>query len=472
MLTRGWRRKVCSLVQSRKNFNLKHFDSAAFPQILKRLPEAYRTDAINYVTGKHVTNDALGHYVCIGNFACPLCDGCDSRAHRIYECPALQSIRDTHGDVIHWLRSQPDAVTHFGILPWDEQWLDFACCEYTPFPAALRPAPTCVGERHHVFTDGSASFTECPSATICAGAWLHADGITVIRSGGSVLEGADHSAYRGEVWAVVLALQHHYYMTLYTDCAAVVSVLQHLISARLTGSQPTFGDHEDLWCIAWELLLTRPVGCVEVQKVKSHQTPASLIDLHERWKADMNNRVDKLAKDLVRRFCVGYTRRLQQHCKTLIFKRNMLQQFYMMWGSMNERAMQLVKERAPSRCGVMPHFSENIDTAQLVQLDCVVPLNALQHCLYGRLFMERVIEYFSELEWDFTKPAVSLLELYADFSLATGTLTPVLLTRASLGLTAGPKVYRLRDQCMVADMAASHQVASANMATLPLVWTQ
>lgn len=73
-------------------------------------------------------------------------------------------------------------------------------------------------------------------------------------------------------------------------------------------------------------------------------------------------------------------------------------------------------------------------------------------CLYGETFIRRVIEYFSNLDWDFSQQPVSLLELYADFSMATGSLAPVLLSRASLGLPGGPKVYRLKDCCMVADM--------------------
>eukprot|EP00438_Fugacium_kawagutii_P029601 Skav235415 [mRNA] locus=scaffold924:108827:114000:- [translate_table: standard] len=452
MLLKAWHHRICATVQSRKHFDLANCDIAAFPLAIKGLSDAAKTDAINYVMGKHVTNDALGHYVCVGDFSCPVCGAADSRAHRIFDCEALNTVRVRFQHVLDWLQQQPDAVTHFGILPWDEYWLDFSGCEYVPFPKVVRPIPGDHDSIHHVFTDGSASFTDCFSTTVCAGAWLCADGYTITAQGGSVLPGNDHSAYRGEVWAVVLVLQQYHRVIIYTDCAAVLTVCQHLLSARVTGSLPRFGEHEDLWSLVWEMILTREPGCIQLCKVKAHQDLTSVHDPHLHWMAYMNARVDTLAKDLVKQYCTGNIRALQQHNKALQYNRKMLHQFFDMWNCMNHEAMEVVKQRAAPRTGAMPVFSVDVDLQNLSDLQCNVSDADIRSCLYGSTFIQRVIAYFNGLQWDFSKPAVSLLELYADFSIFTGSLTPVLLTRASLGLTAGPKVYRLKDDNIVADM--------------------
>eukprot|EP00438_Fugacium_kawagutii_P019036 Skav208703 [mRNA] locus=scaffold42:434516:439452:- [translate_table: standard] len=453
MLTKAWHAKLCQTVQSRKHFDACNVDTAAFQHALRSLPADMKTDAINYTIGKHVTNDALGHYVSVGDFQCPLCGCADSRSHRIFECVPLQAIRERYQPVLTWLHDQPESVLHFGILPWDTTWLDFSCCEYVPMPAVQRPLDNDAGGFCHVFTDGSASFTDCFSTCVAAGAWILADGYMILQRGGSVLVGSDHSAYRGEVWALVQALQSFCKLVIYTDCAAAMSVFAALVSARESGAQPSFGDHEDLWGIVWELLLTRPRGYVQICKVKAHQDLTSISDPNEHWKATMNQHADTYAKELVKKFCAGYTRKLQMHCKQMTTNRTMLKIFFHMWGEMNAKAMTLVKQTRPSRQGEMPTFVMQVDPQQLTPLQCDVDMVAVKGCLYGDKFLMRVIQYFSGLEWDFTQQqSVSLLELYADFTLTTKTLAPVLLTRASLGLPAGPKVYRLKDCNVVADM--------------------
>lgn len=247
-------------------------------------------------------------------------------------------------------------------------------------------------------------------------------------------------------------LQQYGRVVLHTDCAAVVTVCEQLVSARCTGSIPQFSDHEDLWTQVWELLLTRPPNSLRVVKVKAHQTLSKLTCPYDKWIADMNNRVDALAKRLVRQHTVGQHRKLVQFGKQKSYNVIMLTSFYRMWGEMNIRAMNMVKQRAGPRMGTMPQFQLLFHPSASVTLNCVIPSSDLQGCLYGAAFLERVQHYFHNLEWDFGQQAVSLLELYCDFSLHTGTLAPVLLPGRTAG---GAKVYRLRDTHIAADLAAN-----------------
>eukprot|EP00438_Fugacium_kawagutii_P025640 Skav209571 [mRNA] locus=scaffold281:133458:135524:+ [translate_table: standard] len=455
MLRTSWQHRVCQHVQSRKGFDLQNIDVNACMTATKHLPAQISQDAVNFVIGKHVTNDALGHYVCVGDFKCPLCDQHDGRLHQIFTCPGLDEVRNQYKDVIAWLRQMPETVATFGIVPWDDHWLNHSGCDYTPLPKVCRPAVVEPAIQCHVFTDGSASYTDCFSSTVCAGAWVQASASldsTVVASGGSVIPSGDHTAYRGEVWALLLALQQFYSICVHTDCAALIAACDQLLLARATGSQPQFGDHEGLWTLIWELVLTRPVGLITLVKVKAHQKICDILDPSLRWMAIMNDRVDTLAKKLVADYCVGNKRQLKQFCATRQSNTRLLQRFYRMWGAMNEKAMNAIKARTVPRSGEMPVLEMRINIQQLDILQCEVPPDATGNCLYGETFMRRVIDYFTGLEWDFSQPPVSLLELYADFTLYTGTLAPVLLTRQCLGLTAGPKVYRLKDMILVADM--------------------
>lgn len=88
---------------------------------------------------------------------------------RIFACTVLQKLRDQFQDVLHWLVHQPQAVVHFGILPWDERWLDFSFCEYVPIPSRIQSTED---GRRQVFTDGSASYV----FVLHRGAWLIAGG--------------------------------------------------------------------------------------------------------------------------------------------------------------------------------------------------------------------------------------------------------------------------------------------------------
>lgn len=216
---------------------------------------------------------------------------------------------------------------------------------------------------------------------------------------------------------MVLALQCHYCLTIYTDCSALISACNHLILARLTGSQPQFGDHEDLWAMVWELILTRPADCLKLCKVKAHQNISTIEDPHLRWLATMNHHVDLKAKALVKQFTAGCTRQLQRFESDIKRNRLMLQQFFTMWGCMNELAMQIIKtKKTTPRSGAMPEFAVEVDFHNLTTLQCEVADSHINACLYGDTFMRRVLQYFHDLEWDFSQPAVSLLELYADFS--------------------------------------------------------
>eukprot|EP00438_Fugacium_kawagutii_P017856 Skav229919 [mRNA] locus=scaffold3709:10405:15534:- [translate_table: standard] len=450
MLRIAWQKRWCDRVQSRKHFDISNVDVGGVNQALKSLPDDIRCAAVDYLVGKNVTFDALGHYANGGgSFACPLCGMTDGREHRLLHCTHLAAIRGNYPGLLEWLALQPTAVLHFGLLPWDTTWLEERCA-IDVLPKLQRPLPGLAPEVLMVFTDGSAFFTECFTVSVAAGAWIIADGSCITDEGAALVPGTLHNAYRGEIWAVVLALQRVYAANIHSDCSAVCSVGNGLVAARLAGSPPIFLEHADLWSLVWELILTRPAWCVKFTKVKAHQDTAGLDNVYDIWCAKMNNYVDGVAKRCAKSAMRGSIRARERYCKQRITDIGMLRKFYMCWGEMNRVVMTKVKESKPVRTGTMPVFSLLIDSDALQSVQCTIPDHVLHTCPYGSEFAFRVRDYLDGLEWDLHKPAVSLLELYFDFTLRTGTVAPVFCAFTSLRGSRG--VYKLPDVHIVADL--------------------
>lgn len=94
-----------------------------------------------------------------------------------------------------------------------------------------------------VFTDGSAVLQDVAEFTISASEALQISGEEGIALDSQLVPGADHSSYRGDVYALFLALQKVWSAHLHLDCAAVVSILESMLMARhlAQGFEPCTG---------------------------------------------------------------------------------------------------------------------------------------------------------------------------------------------------------------------------------------
>ena len=89
----------------------------------------------------------------------------------------------------------------------------------------------------------------------------------------------------------------------------------------------------------------------------------------------------------------------------------MLREFHMMWNEMNEAAILASKTQVPSFGNVVPIFQVSFDETQAVRVPCCVSADAIGTCRYTAEFAKRVCRYFHDLEWDFSQPNVSCLEV-------------------------------------------------------------
>lgn len=265
--------------------------------------------------------------------------------------------------------------------------------------------------------------------------------------------GNDHSAFRAEVWAIVMAMRDFRRVHIFTDCSSVVENLSAMLSARLAGTRPKFHDHEDLWHIVWGLISDRGHDDLMVTKVRAHQNISKVLDPMEKWKATMNDHADKLAKSCIRKHWKDEIQDILECLQLHATDVRRLHDFHEMWNEMNEEAIQISKKQSHGDALPTPAFRLLFDEQQAVSIPCVIAESKLESCIYTELFARRVVNYFHNLEWDFTQPNVSTLELYIDFALWSGTVAPALIHAGSKKTGKHNRSYQLPDQCPLADLA-------------------
>ena len=453
VLELSWSVQVCKLVQHRSSFDAECLDVKGFEQVVKKLDHEKVVHSMNLAVGKHITNESLSHYAKGAKSAkCPFCPAKDSRLHRVWSCPGTAKHRDKHAETMRWLHEQLDVVAVFGLLPLDLTWVDWKLEQQCGIPM-IRCLHEATESHVTVFTDGSAIGQGHLSFCVAASAYIQCTAWKVIRRCAEPVPGNDHSAFRAEVWAIVMAMRDFRRIHIFTDCSSVVENLSAILSARLAGTRPKFHDHEDLWHIVWELMSDRDHDDLMVTKVRAHQNISKVLDPIEKWKATMNDHADKLAKSCIRKH---WKDEIQDILECLQLRANdvcRLHDFHEMWNQMNEEAIQISKKQSHGDALPKPAFRLLFDEQQAVSIPCVIAETKIESCIYTELFARRVVNYFHNLEWDFTQPNVSTLELYIDFALWSGTVAPALIHAGSKKTGKHNRSYQLPDQCPLADLA-------------------
>eukprot|EP00438_Fugacium_kawagutii_P015144 Skav220613 [mRNA] locus=scaffold507:302647:305230:- [translate_table: standard] len=224
-------------MQHRKHFDVECYDGDMFWHSLRKRPAREQGFLNTIACGKHITRDALCKFAWSTNTnICPLCDVSDSKEHRVFHCQGLADVRASHQQLLAWLQEQPEAVFAFAVCPSDFQVLQYRQEHQADWIPIQLPE---VLPRRVVFTDGTCFFSDAWEYSIAAGAVVEAnegvfDAQLVARG---LVPGLDHSAYRGEVFAVHLALNQRYAVDIYSDCDAVVKTMLRLLAAHAQGGQ-------------------------------------------------------------------------------------------------------------------------------------------------------------------------------------------------------------------------------------------
>ncbi|CAE7903907.1 unnamed protein product [Symbiodinium microadriaticum] len=159
---------------------------------------------------------------------CRHCGCVDTMRHRVYECPATYSIRQT----LEWneVSFQPDSILLSGLfprLPGYEEYLQqldrLECPTVTNLPVST--------PRFSLFTDGSAICNNCPFTRLCGWAvtCTHDAGPQNTTLTAGILPGRRQTVFRAEFQAVNTAIALVHAADIYTDNLAVSRIVAHLI---------------------------------------------------------------------------------------------------------------------------------------------------------------------------------------------------------------------------------------------------
>eukprot|EP00435_Cladocopium_sp_Y103_P026893 s557_g6.t1 len=382
--------------------------------------------------------DALSHFA-KDDPSCPFCTSVDGKEHRVFHCNGLHDLRCKYKSTINWVKTQPKAVLHFGLVPDNN---DAVLLRQREFAQGFQYVLPSQGSDAVVYTDGT-----CFNNT----SWEHAiAGAAVIEVTGEyqwklvrreVLPTPDHSAYRGECFAVVLALQSFWKVSIHSDCEAVCDELERMLRCRAEGLPLVNSSHPDVWnVIAWHLQ-QRPPGVVHVKKVKAHVEWKALPEGFAKHAAYYNSMVDLEAKKSV---AADHFQLWQKFEEMLDSKKAVMRgvrDYHNFLWEMCERSFAAKPRQQP--LNVQPDFSTLWDlSGPRVEVQCPLAQD-LECCPFAAKFATLVSQWWCRLEW-FQAPPVTLLELYFRFCYQMGAQVPVRLS---------DNTYKMRCDSVLADVS-------------------
>ena len=451
----AWNHNIAKQIAHRPHFDITNFHSKWTAESLKHRSPKHQGVIRAIVSGRHHTNDALCKFVQdVKDEKCNLCNCKDSKFHRVFECEKLNDIRKRFRKAINWVKRQSEAVFAFGLFPADcDTFLLKVNAVSEPCVRVLPPdGPLC-----HIFTDGTAFHNDSWVHCLAGGAaieidWKSSQWQLLCRS---IVPGGDHTSFRGESFAVLLALQKRKRLTLYVDCAAVVDILNQILYCQRTGDPVPVFSSPDIWNnIAWHIFQRDP-GAVHVEKIEAHQDWKALPSGKQRQAGFFSDVVDNQAKDSIRVDHKKLFSKINNAFERDKVNKEHLFLFHDFLCAANDRCFEHKQQNIehvqskPVFLEILPCFQPHFHTAAI---DEGVPSNFP----FGEIFFHRFRAWWNGLVWG-SGPPTSLLELYFDFALSTNTQVPVVV---------GYRKYQLRDQSTLAD------VQEASLLTQSKTWVQ
>lgn len=450
VLERQWCHTASQAAEHRKDWHAGTVDFHLYSQITKK--RNYRDTWIlrTAAAGKHYTNEIISKYTNGVQETCPFCDKRDSKKHRLWVCSAFQDIRAKHMTTLRKVQNKNNNLGLYALPPMQAPIV--SCLPSCSNILESTRVPPDDNAFRHLFLDGTAFGQEYKDLTVSAWAVVEAElGVHNFHTiDKNFVPGQDHSSYRGEVVSILRGLENMYRGIMYTDCAAALTIYQKLQQAVKEGQNLPNVDHQDLWSLVWIHLTHRPCGCVNLAKVKSHQVEANIVDPHQLWLAAGNNYVDGEAKSVVVQNTIH--RKVVAAVKSRQQLTTLTAAYYDYVCEVADRSFELAKETR--RCARLEAESQmerptfdNLIPPHVQESASITPWEELpRQCPYGEIFYRRFSQWYATVQWPVNPQGgvmgyVSLLELYFNFVVCTGTETPISTARRGQ-----PSCYRLLDQ--------------------------
>ena len=205
--------------------------------------------------------------------ACKLCGEPDSLHHKVYDCSALDQLRQE----LNWdvLQSVPKQALLGGLFPRQPSLRPFLDALDRIAVPSIQPAE--YGNCLHLFTDGSCSqpgqghLSERKAAWSVVQAKPRSCDNTVLASG--VLPGSAQSSFRAELFAILMAVQFSNHLVLHTDCMAVFRGISRLLKDRWDDLFWKKSEHYHLRKQLWENVCSTGTR-LHIKHVLAHRSVA------------------------------------------------------------------------------------------------------------------------------------------------------------------------------------------------------
>ena len=475
-LHRAWIKFFSCHCIERKGFDIDNFDVCGNARAYSKLGFQERSFVDALVTGRNCTNDFLSKYIPGIDETCALRGGQDSRIHRLFECQALDCFRK-HKPALKRASKWPLACKHFGLCPPVKHIIDRDKIFTNDVPFTL-PTPD---ETHSfVFTDGTAFFGEVKELVIAASAYVECveNKCEVKSTCQQLVPGFEQSSFVAEMFAILLTLNSFFHVTIFCDCQILGDALQQVLDGETS-------DSGESWCFSeiWQYIIrhirARPHKTISIRKVKAHCDFLATMTIQQKWLVWGNNRVDQLAKDTIQTLHRGLYLKLQKEFEVVTRNRQDILEVYNFWALASLKFIRREADRAKEK------RQGNAFSPEVPALYFPVRFSCREHKFsdeqflafpWGPIFLWRLCWWFSQLGWPTQEcnqgRDVSLVELYVDFMLATGSRTPRNILSKEECKRKGFAEYILDDLAGRADVASSTLAQQHEVWVRALSWLQ
>ena len=421
-----WVHSTCQhlVALPRKNFECNFVDVGGFTTILKKFDTVDQQIIRTHCSGTNYTNNVQAKYRDIP-MDCPFCNTRDSRQHRILDCEGLREFRQHLSQDTMQLLQQNCTLSHFSLMPVQDQYLNIRLQLETVLHCPVLDDLIDNTIPIHAFTDGTCYHNVERQLALAgsAAAFFQSVGKAkpqeVVRQ---ILPGCDHSSFRAEVFAFLIAISRFRRLIIYTDCQAAMGELVYLLDCINRQAEPSYQDHEDLWKIVFEVL-KRNHNEIQVVKVKAHNENNFHNSSFEQWCSIANAFVDREAKMSIR---VDHAT-LLHNFDTLhdeISKRR--KSLHEILGFQVEVAKKSFDQRAHvNSLNDQQNVQGFVPPGPFEMYSNPLTLNDCQLCKFNPEFLMRLSSWASNVSWDLnTNETTSTFELMLSYIYSTGCYPP------------------------------------------------
>ena len=440
-----WTFHAAQMSSHRKDFDLVSIDEASVMHCLAKRPQKDKSLLLSHMAGKACTNASFSKF---NHSISPLCENCgvpETREHRLLKCPLFESSRSGAKRTLTWAQKQGITTTNLTLIPLDIRPL--IRLNRLAIPQFCSNVPSLCEQVRIVFTDGSAFWQNDFVHSLAGMAAIECEflAFSYNRLFADPLPGIDMNSYRAESFAILKALSSVSRPKIFSDCQVALDQFWYMLDCRIAGIQPKFSDHQDIWGQIWFQISHRPPKWIEAVKTAAHVDLKHCSNKHQKWEAWMNNKVDELAKTAVQ----GWPNLFAFNKKSfheLEIRRKHLRTLHDVVidqaSKVTPNEYKKTEVNEGEKC-----FNHLIPPATICSPYQIG--NIPEGCPFPPLFLQRVIEWASCLQWPTPSfGEVSALELYIDFTLHSKSFAPV-----NIGYVKGVgTTYALKDQCRKAEV--------------------